>query len=1052
MAEFFVRRPIVAMVIAIITVIIGLVALGALPIAQYPEITPPMVSVTASYTGANAVNVEQSVATPIEQKVNGVENMIYMKSTNASDGSMKLDVSFEVGTNLDTANVLTQNRVSEAQALLPEEVKRLGVTVKKQLSFPLLLVSLISPNGTYDANFLTNYATINVLDALSRIQGIGSATVVGGTSFEYAMRVWIKPDQLAKLSLTVPDITNALRQQNVLIPAGQIGGPPAPPGTEFTYTVQTPGRLITAEEFGNVVVRSNPDGSQVFLRDVARIELGTQAYVVSARLNQAPTAALTIYQLPDANGLDVAKRVVAEMDRLKQRFPEDLDYVLSLDTTRPIEAGIREIVITLFQAMALVIFVVYIFLQNARSTLIPTLAVPVSLIGTFAVFPLLGFSINTLSLLGLVLAIGIVVDDAIVVVEAVAQKMEKGMSARDATIEAMREVSAPIIATSLSLIAVFVPVAIMGGITGRLYQQFAITIAISVAISSVNALTLSPALAAALLKPPGEQKSTFDRFFRAFNQGFERATEKFMIFTGFFTNNLVRAGALLAALVVSLVLLFAALPGGFVPEEDQGYVVAAVQLPDAASLERTEAVMADIEKIIAEFDAIESSTAVSGFSALTSTTSSNAGFVFIQLKDWDDRPDERDNAQNIVRRLNEQFAARITGALAFAFGPPAIPGLGTGSGFTMMLQDLGGNSPEFLADQASQFIAAASARPEIASVGTLYRAGVPQVYLGIDKPKALKLGVPLADINTSIGAFLGGAYVNDFNRFGRLYKVYVQAEPEYRASEGGIRSFYVRNGEGDMVPLSTLVTTERTQGAEFTNRFNLFRSAELTGQPAAGYSSSQALAALEEVAEQTLPGDMSYAWANMSYQEKAAEGTGSVVFVMALVFVFLILAAQYESWSLPLSVMLGTPIAVFGAIGGLWIARLFSESYVNNVFAQIGLVMLIGMAAKNAILIVEFASQEMQNGKDAVTAAMDAARSRFRPILMTAFSFILGVVPLLIASGAGAEARKVMGMTVFSGMLAATIIGVLVVPAMFVFVEKYISKRKSPAAVPGAES
>jgi hydrophobe/amphiphile efflux-1 (HAE1) family protein len=1052
MAEFFVRRPIVAMVIAIITVIIGLVALGALPIAQYPEITPPMVSVTASYTGANAVNVEQSVATPIEQKVNGVENMIYMKSTNASDGSMKLDVSFEVGTNLDTANVLTQNRVSEAQALLPEEVKRLGVTVKKQLSFPLLLVSLISPNGTYDANFLTNYATINVLDALSRIQGIGSATVVGGTSFEYAMRVWIKPDQLAKLSLTVPDITNALRQQNVLIPAGQIGGPPAPPGTEFTYTVQTPGRLITAEEFGNVVVRSNPDGSQVFLRDVARIELGTQAYVVSARLNQAPTAALTIYQLPDANGLDVAKRVVAEMDRLKQRFPEDLDYVLSLDTTRPIEAGIREIVITLFQAMALVIFVVYIFLQNARSTLIPTLAVPVSLIGTFAVFPLLGFSINTLSLLGLVLAIGIVVDDAIVVVEAVAKKMEKGMSARDATIEAMREVSAPIIATSLSLIAVFVPVAIMGGITGRLYQQFAITIAISVAISSVNALTLSPALAAALLKPPGEQKSTFDRFFRAFNQGFERATEKFMIFTGFFTNNLVRAGALLAALVVSLVLLFAALPGGFVPEEDQGYVVAAVQLPDAASLERTEAVMADIEKIIAEFDAIECSTAVSGFSALTSTTSSNAGFVFIQLKDWDDRPDERDNAQNIVRRLNEQFAARITGALAFAFGPPAIPGLGTGSGFTMMLQDLGGNSPEFLADQASQFIAAASARPEIASVGTLYRAGVPQVYLGIDKPKALKLGVPLADINTSIGAFLGGAYVNDFNRFGRLYKVYVQAEPEYRASEGGIRSFYVRNGEGDMVPLSTLVTTERTQGAEFTNRFNLFRSAELTGQPAAGYSSSQALAALEEVAEQTLPGDMSYAWANMSYQEKAAEGTGSVVFVMALVFVFLILAAQYESWSLPLSVMLGTPIAVFGAIGGLWIARLFSESYVNNVFAQIGLVMLIGMAAKNAILIVEFASQEMQNGKDAVTAAMDAARSRFRPILMTAFSFILGVVPLLIASGAGAEARKVMGMTVFSGMLAATIIGVLVVPAMFVFVEKYISKRKSPAAVPGAES
>jgi len=1048
-AEFFIRRPIVAMVLAIIMVIVGLLSLKALPIAQYPEITPPMVSVTASYTGANATNVEQSVATPIEQKVNGVEDMIYMKSTNSSDGSMQLQVSFEVGTDLDMANVLTQNRVSEAQALLPEEVKRLGVTVKKQLSFPLLLISLVSPNGSYDADFLTNYATINVLDELARIQGVGQATVVGGSAFEYAMRVWVRPDQLAKLGLTVPDITNALRQQNVLIPAGKIGGPPAPPGTEFTYTVKTPGRLVTAEEFGNVVVRSNPDGSQVFLRDVTRIELGTQSYVVSSRLNQTPTAALSIYQLPDANGLDVARKVMDQMESLKQRFPEDLEYVISLDTTRPIEAGIREIVITLFQAVALVIFVVYIFLQNARATLIPTLAVPVSLIGTFAVFPLLGFSINTLSLLGLVLAIGIVVDDAIVVVEAVTQKMERGMSARDATREAMREVSAPIVATSLSLIAVFVPVATMGGITGRLYQQFAITIAVAVAISSINALTLSPALAAILLKPPGEQTSTFDRFFRAFNRRFEQATEKFMVYSGFFTRRLVRAGTLLGVLVVGLLMLFSVVPSGFVPEEDQGYVLAALQLPDAASLERTEQVMTAVEKIIAEFDAIESYTTVSGFSMLTGTTQPNSGFVFLQLKDWDERPDARDHAKNIVRRLNYRFAAQVTEAIAVAFGPPAIPGLGTGSGFSMMLQDRGGNPPEFLAEQAQNFIVAANARPEIANVGTLYRAGVPQVYLDIDKPKALKLGVQLSDVNTSIGAFLGGAYVNDFNRFGRLYKVYVQAEPEYRDSEGGIRSFYVRNAEGGMVPLSTLVTTERTQGAEFTNRFNLFRSAELTGQPAEGYSSAQALDALEDVARQTLPSDMSYAWANMSYQEKAAAGTGSVVFVMALVFVFLILAAQYESWSLPLSVMLGTPIAVFGAIAGLWIARLFSESYVNNVFAQIGLVMLIGMAAKNAILIVEFASLEMRSGKSAMQAAMDAARARFRPILMTAFSFILGVLPLLVATGAGAEARKVMGMTVFSGMLVATVIGVLVVPAMFVFVEKYVSRR-APAAT-GAE-
>ncbi len=1031
------------MVLAILIVIVGFVAMAALPVAQYPEITPPQVSVTATYPGANSAAVEQSVATPIEQKVNGVEDMIYMKSTNASSGAMQLQVSFEVGTDLDMANVLTQNRVAEAQASLPEEVTRLGVTVKKQLSFPLLLISLISPNGTYDDRFLTNYATINVLDSLARIRGVGQAIIVGGSTFEYAMRVWVKPDQLAKLGLTVPDVTTALREQNVLIPAGQIGGEPAPPGTEFTYTVQTPGRLATAEEFGSIVVRSDPDGSQVFLRDVARIELGTQSYVVSARQDGSPSATAMVYQLPDANGLEVAAAVFTELERLKANFPEDVDYVVSLDTTRPIEAGIREIVITLLQAVALVIFVVYIFLQNARSTLIPTLAVPVSLIGTFAVFPLLGFSINTLSLLGLVLAIGIVVDDAIVVVEAVAQKMEGGMKPREATIEAMREVSAPIVATSLSLVAVFIPVATMGGITGLLYQQFAITIAIAVCISSVNALTLSPALSATLLRPPGESKTAFSRFFAGFNTRFETLTSRFMVYTGFFTNKLVRAGALIVLLIAGLLFFFRDVPGGFVPEEDQAYIMAAMQLPDAASLQRTEEVMLEVEEILEDFDAIESFTTIAGYSLLTGTTQSNSGFIFLQLKDWDERGEIRDHAKYLVRRLNFAFASNITEGLVFAFGPPAIPGLGTGSGFSMFLQDMSGSSPEYLAEQVAAFTAAASERPEIAGAQSLYRASVPQVFLDIDKPKALKQGVRLSDINTSIGAFLGGAYVNDFNRFGRLYKVYVMAEPEYRDDEGGIRMFHVRNGEGDMVPLSTLVTTERAQGPEFTNRFNLFRSAEVTGQPEAGYSSSQALDALEEVAAATLPSDVGYSWANMSYQEKAAEGSGSIVFVMALVFVFLILAAQYESWSLPLSVLLGTPIAVFGAMAGLWVAGIFSESYVNNVFAQIGLVMLIGMAAKNAILIVEFASIEMKAGKNAVDAAMTAAKSRFRPILMTAFSFILGVLPLLVASGAGAEARKVMGMTVFSGMLAATVIGVLVVPAMFVFVEKYIARSES---------
>jgi HAE1 family hydrophobic/amphiphilic exporter-1 len=1049
-AEFFVRRPIVAMVIAIVTVIVGLVALQALPIAQYPEITPPMVSVSGTYTGANATNVEQSVATPVEQKVNGVENMIYMKSTNSSDGRMSLEVSFEVGTDLDMANVLTQNRVSEAQALLPEEVKRLGVTVKKKLSFPLLLLSIVSPSGTYDEQFLTNYATINIIDELARIRGVGLAEVMGGSLTEYAMRIWVRPDELAKLGLTAADIARAIQQQNVLVPAGQLGGPPAPEGTEFTYTVQTAGRFETPEQFGAVVVRANPDGSQVLLRDVARIELGAQNYLISARTDEQPTALLQIFQLPDANGLEVAANVLAAMEELSQRFPDDVAYKVSLDTTKPIIAGIREIVVTLFQAVALVILVVYIFLQSFRSTLIPTLTVPVSLIGAFAVFPLLGFSVNTLSLLGLVLAIGIVVDDAIVVVEAVTSKMEGGLSPREATVEAMREVSGPIVATSLALIAVFVPVAAMAGITGRLYQQFAITIAISVAISSVNALTLSPALAATLLRPPGQEKIAFARFFDAFNRAFERATERFMLLTGFFTTRLLRAGVLLTAILVGTALLFRAVPAGFMPEEDQGYVLAAFMLPDSASLQRTAQVMRRVEAIAGEIDAIDNVTTVAGYSSLTGTIQSNAGFVFLQLKDWDERPDEADHARNVVRRLNRAFQS-LRGGIAFAFGPPAIPGLGTGSGFSMMIQDRGGNPPTYLAEQIARFSEVAAARREIASANSLFRATVPQVFLDVDDAKALKLGVSLDDVATSIGAFLGGAYVNDFNRFGRLYKVYVQAEPHYRVEEDALRFFYVRNDSGGMVPLSTFVSTSRTSGAEFTNRFNLFRSAEVTGQPAAGYSSSQALAALEQVAAEVLPPDMGYAWNAMSYQEKAAAGSAGLVFLMALVFVFLILSAQYESWSLPLSVLLGVPIAIFGAMVGLWLSRLFSESYVNNVFAQIGLVMLIGMSAKNAILIVEFAKLERESGKSAVEAALEAARQRFRPILMTAFSFILGVLPLLIASGAGAEARRVMGMTVFSGMLVATVVGVLIVPALFVMVDRFVARTPEPTATPGEE-
>jgi len=1051
MAEFFVGRPIVAMVIAIIIVIVGVVSMGSLPVAQYPDITPPEIGVTATYTGANAEVVEQSVATPLEQKVNGVENSIYMKSVNSNDGTMNLTVSFEVGSDLDMSNVLVQNRVSEAQASIPEEVKRLGITVKKKLSFPLMLVSLYSPGGTYDQNFQSNYLTINILDAVARIKGVGQASVLGGS--DYAMRVWIKPDQLAKLGLTVPDITHAIQEQNVIAPAGQIGGPPALPGTQFTYQVRTRGRLSTAEEFGDVIVRSNPDGSQVRIKDIARVELGTQTYNAASRLNGGPAAILAIYQLPGANGLEVAEQVVAVMEEMSGDFPEDIDYLVSLDTTLAIEEGIKEIIVTLFQALALVILVVFIFLQNVRATLIPSLAVPVSLIGTFAIFPLLGFSINTLSLLGLVLAIGIVVDDAIVVVEAVTAKMEEGLKPKAATIAAMKEVSGPIVATSLTLMAVFVPVAAMGGITGRLYQQFAITIAISVAISSINALTLSPALCAMLLRPPSERKKNFlTPFFNWFNNTFHRVTSGYMSIATLFTRKLILSVGLLAIMVVLMGGLFNAVPGGFVPEEDQGYFLVNIQLPDAASLERTDLVTKHVEDMLVNAPGVESVTAIAGYSLLTSSLSPNNAFLFVSLKHWSERGSTELHVNNIIATANRQFAMEIPGALTFAFGPPAIPGLGTGSGFSLMLQDRGGNTPEYLADQARAFMAAARERPEIGHINSTFRANVPQIMADVDMDMVLKMGVSPADVNTSLGAFLGGAYVNDFNRFGRLFKVYVQAEPEYRADPDDIRYFFVRGKVGQMVPLSALVATSATHGPEYTNRFNLFRAAELTGSPAPGYSSDQTLDALEDVAAKTLPTDMAYSWNAMSYQERAAAGSGAMVFVLALVFVFLILAAQYESWSLPAGVLLGTPIAIFGAMAGLWISGLFLPGYQNNVFAQIGLVMLIGMAAKNAILIVEFAKMKSDQGSSILEAALSAAKDRFRPILMTAFSFILGVLPLLVASGAGAEARKVMGMTVFSGMLAATVLGVLIIPALYVLVETLSGRDKASSQAVSSET
>ena len=1039
MGNFFVNRPIVAMVIAIVMVIVGLVFMGGLPIEQYPDITPPIVQVRATYTGANAISVEESVATPLEQAINGVDNMIYMKSTNSNDGTMTIDVSFEVGTDPDMNTVFTQNKVSAATAKLPEEVTRLGVTTEKSLPNILMLITLTSEDDRFDQNFLGNYALINIQDTLARIKGIGRVLVLGAS--DYSMRIWIKPDRIAQLGITVSEIVDAIKQQSVIVPGGKFGAEPAPPGTDFTYTVRLPERLNSPEEFGEVVVRTGEGGSQVKIKDIARVELGVETYNSFTRLDGKVCSVIALYQAPGSNATELASIAKATMADLSKSFPESMRYDISMDTTLAITAGIEEIVVTLIIALALVILVVFIFIQDWRAALIPTIAIPVSLVAAFMVFPLIGFTINVLSLLGLVLAIGIVVDDAIVVVEAVQSNIENGMTSKEATIKAMSEVTAPVIATTLVLVAVFIPVAVLAGITGRLYQQFAITVAVSVVFSSINALTLSPALCSMLLRKREPSRGVLGRFFDKFNEGFDKLTNKYVSLTRATTLKVKRGLVFIAILVVGLIFLGKMIPGGFMPNEDMGYLMVNIQLPDAASLQRSNEVTKKVEGIIAQFDQVEYITAAAGFSLLSGSFSSNASFIFVSLKDWSERDE---TAAEIVDLLNVAFHTQVNEAQVFAFGPPAIPGLGNGSGFTLMLQDRSGNTPEYLAQQSVKFIQAAMQRPEIGSIFTTFRANVPQRFMDIDTDKVLKAGIPLNNIYSTVGAFLGGTYVNDFTRFGRLYKAYIQAEPEYRQNQNQISFYYVKNSSGDSVPLAGFVDIKDITGPDYTNRFNLYRSVELTGGPAPGYTSTQALDALEEVAAQVLPANMGYAWSNMSYQEKAASGSAAVVFLFALVFVFLILSAQYESWSLPWSILLGTPFAIFGAFLALFIARLFSDSYELNIFAQIALVMLIAMAAKNAILIVEFAKLEFDKGLSLFDAAIKAAQLRFRPILMTAFSFILGVLPLVVASGAGAEARVVMGVALLGGMSLATLLGVFFYPMFFVMIGKigkYEEKR-----------
>ena len=1058
MSKFFINRPIVAIVISILTVIVGAITIVSLPVSQFPAIAPPEVQVNTTYVGADAQTVEESVATPIEQQMSGVDNMNYMYSVNSSTGEVRLIVDFDVKTDTNTDLILTQIRETQAASQLPVEVTNFGVTVQKTLTSPLMLISLFSPSGIYDSKFLANYAYINLYDQLSRVPGIGSVQVFGAG--RYAMRLWVKPDQLAKLAITVPEIVAAIQSQNTVNPAGQIGGEPAPKGQEFTYSVRAQGRLTTPEEFEQIVVRAAPDGGIVRVKDVARVEMGAQDYTVTSHLNGNPSALVAVYQLPGSNAVQAAEGVKKLLAEQKHRLPQGIDYTVTLDTTRAVSEGIKEIVKTLLIAIVLVIIVVYIFLQGWRATLIPLLAVPVSLVGTFVLFPLFGFSINTLSLFGLVLAIGLVVDDAIVVVEAVEHHIEEGMSPKDATFKAMEEISGPVVGIALVLSAVFIPTAFIPGITGRLYQQFAVTIAISVLLSAFNALTLSPALSAMLLRPRQNSRGLLRRFFDGFNRIFARATDGYVRVAG----GLIRKSAIAFGVLIVCGILAgffsAKLPSSFLPDEDQGYMFMNLQLPNASSLQRTEATAHLIEEVLAKTPGIESTASVVGFSLLSLTRSSYTAFFFVTLKEWKDRQKREEQYQFIRQNINRKLAGLPQG-IAFSFSPPAIPGVGTSGGFTFVLEDRSGKDVGFLADNLNKFLAAARKRPELASVNTTFLPRVPQQFITVDRDKVLKQGVDIKDVYRTIQAFMGGSFINYFNRFGRQWQVYVEAEGAYRDRAENVGQFYVRNRAGDMVPLSALTRFESRSGPEFTMRYNLYRSAQIIGSAAPGYSSAQAMSALEHVFAETMPPEMGYDYMGMSVQEKKAqEGVPpSVIFGFSLLVVFLILAALYESWSLPFSVLLSTPVAVFGAFAVLWLRRVLVGTYLpaymvqieSDVYSQIGLVMLIGLAAKNAILIVEFAKEAYEKGKPLAEAALAAARLRLRPILMTSFAFVLGCVPLWIASGAGSVARQIMGTTVIGGMLAATLIAVFIIPMLFVVVEK-ISRRTTGVTVAPAAS
>jgi len=1037
MYRFFINRPIVAMVIAILMVIIGAVSMVSLPVAQFPSIVPPEIRIQTTFLGGDALTLAQSVATPIEEQMSGVDNMNYMYSVSANNGVMRMGVNFNVKTDPNIDQVLAQLRENQAASQLPASVQQYGVTLLKSPTSPMMLIAITSPNGTHDATFLANYAYINLVDQITQLKGISNINVFGAG--QYAMRFWVKPDQLAKLNLTVNDIITAINAQNTPNPAGLVGGPPTPHGQEFTYAITAQGRLVSEKEFGDIIIRENPDGSIVRLKDVARVELGAQLYNIVGKLNGKPSAILAIYQLPDSNALDDQKAVLKLMAKLKQSFPADLDYVVSLDTTLAVSEGMHDIMRTLVIALVLVIIVVFIFLQGWRASLIPLCAVPVALIGTFAFFPIFGFTLNTLSLLGLVLAIGLVVDDAIVVVEATERHIDDGMKPKDAALKAMEEVAGPVVSLALILAAVFVPTIFIAGITGRLYQQFALTIVISVMLSAFNALSLSPALAAMLLKPKKKNKSRgpLGKFYDWFNRVFDRARDGYIKVAGTLIRKSVFTIIMLAVILTVALLLGARLPGAFLPVEDQGYAYVVAQLPYAASLERTDAVAKKIEAIIQSTPGVKYCTTVEGFSLLSQVQATYNAFFFVTLKPWSQRTKTEEQITAVNKHLNSELA-KLPEATASAFSPPSIPGVGTSGGFTMMLEDRSGSQdPSFLSQNLDKFMAAARKRPELAGIITTYLPSVPQVFVKVDRDKVLKQGVAIGDVYNTLQTFMGGYFVNYFNRFGRQWQVYLEAEAQYRTHAENLLGFYVRNKLGQAVPLSAFTEIQHRTGPEFVMHFNEYTCAQINGAAAPGYSDGQATKALEEVFAQTMPLGIGHDYFGMSFQEQqAAEGVSPVlIFSLSVLCVFLILAAQFESWSLPMSVLLGTPTAILGAFLALTV-----RGFQNNVYVQIGLIMLIGLAAKNAILIISFAKIEYEKGKPITEAALTGARIRLRPILMTSFAFILGCLPLWLASGSGGVSRQTLGTVVIGGMLGATFVDIFIVPVTFSVVEKVAAR------------